>query len=73
MIHEMNSEEWECGDDCLALILCVCIIFFSSHTSPQSMINSQPNDKATKSEKYQAAVLVVQRMDRLTSRLVQRL
>jgi hypothetical protein len=24
VIHEMNSEEWECGDDCLALI-CVFV------------------------------------------------
>jgi hypothetical protein len=26
VIHELNSEEWECGDDCLALI-CVSVTF----------------------------------------------
>jgi hypothetical protein len=28
VIHEMNSEEWECGNDCLALI-CVFVTITS--------------------------------------------
>jgi hypothetical protein len=26
VIHEMNSEEWVCGDDCLAVI-CVFVMY----------------------------------------------
>jgi hypothetical protein len=42
VIREMNSEEWEGGDDCLALICVFVTLFYIINVMPVSKFPSMP-------------------------------